>query len=85
MRCAMTGRILKSTSDGIYEDGEWISWHWINGQIHDQDLKAEFPKADFDIVKVFEDLVYSAGEYHSLTGRYLQIWGELGEMFAEIK
>ena len=85
MRCAMTGRMLTSTSDGIYDDGEWISWHWINGQIHDQDLKAEFPKADLDIVKVFEDLVYSAGEYHSLTGRYLQIWGELGELYAEIK
>ena len=41
MRCAMTGRELTSTSDGIYEDGEWISWHWINGQIHDQDLKAD--------------------------------------------
>ena len=34
---------------------------------------------------MFEDLVYSAGEYRSLTGRYLQIWGELGELFAEIK
>lgn len=23
--------------------------------------------------------------YHELTGRYLQIWGELGELYAEIK
>lgn len=23
--------------------------------------------------------------YHALTGRYLQIWGELGELYAEIK
>jgi hypothetical protein len=81
----MTGRPISDTSDGIWDDGEWISWDWINGQLHDQELQAEFPEADLDIVKVFEDLIYSAREYYDLTGRYLQIWGELGELYAEIK
>ena len=85
MRCSMTGLPINDPSDGIWDDGEWISWDWINGQLHDQDLKAEFPKADLEIIKVFEDLVYSASEYYELTGRYLQIWGELGELYAEIK
>lgn len=36
------------------------------------------------VVEIFEDLVHSAAEYHAITGRYLQIWGELGELFGEI-
>lgn len=53
--------------------------------MHEQDLKAEFPNAPIEIIKAFEGLVYSAAEYYELTGRYLQIWGELGELYAEIK
>lgn len=85
MRCSMTGQPLHDTGDGIYDDGEWISWDWINGQLHKQDLAEEFPEADVEIVQVFEDLVRAAMEYKDLTGRYLQIWGELGELYAEIK
>ena len=85
MRCAMTGRPMSDSSDGIYDDGEWISWEWINQQLHEQELKKEFPKASIEIVKVFEDLVLAAAQYKYLTGRYLQIWGELGELYAEIK
>ena len=85
MRCAMTGLPISDPSDGIWDDGEWVSWEWINGQLHEQDLKAEFPNAPVEIIKVFEGLVYSAAEYYELTGRYLQIWGELGELYAEIK
>lgn len=85
MKCAMTGIPISDSSDGIWDDGEWISWHWINEQLHEQDLKAEFPEAPIEIIQVFEDLVQSAIEYYDLTGRYLQIWGELGELYAEIK
>lgn len=84
-RCAMTGMPITASSDGIWDDGEWISWEWINGQLHEQDLKAEFPNAPIEIIRIFEDLVIAAAEYKELTGRYLQIWGELGELYAEIK
>lgn len=85
MRCSMTGKPIHDTADGIYDDGEWISWDWINGQIYKQELAEEFPEADAEVVEVFEDLVRAAMEYRELTGRYLQIWGELGELYAEIK
>ncbi len=81
----MTGIPINDTSDGIWDDGEWISWDWINGQLHDQDLKAEFPNAPLEIIQIFEELVGSSFDYRQLTGRYLQIWGELGELYAEIK
>ena len=85
MRCAMTGLSMRDTSEGIYDDGEWISWDWINGQIADQELQREFPKANVEVVKIFHDLVTLAEAYKHETGRYLQIWGELGELYAEIK
>ena len=33
---------------------------------------------------IFESLVDNAMSYYEHTGRYLQIWGELGELYAEI-
>lgn len=84
MRCSMTGMPIMDLSNAIWDDGEWISWDYINGQIHQKELMEEFPNAALEVVEVFEDLVRTAGNYYVLTGRYLQIWGELGELFAEI-
>ena len=80
----MTGQPMEA-GDGIYDDGEWISWDWINGQLYEQDIKRQYPEADPHLAMLFEDLVENASEYYALTGRYLQIWGELGELYAEIK
>lgn len=85
MRCAMTGRDYPEFSDGICDDGEWISWDWINGEIYQQELAQTYPEAEPELVEVFEQLVEAATDYKALTGRYLQIWGELGELYAEIK
>ena len=71
--------------NAIWDDGEWISWDFINEQIEDQERRELFPKADLQLVRIFEDLVTAAADYHKMTGRYLQIWGELGEFYAEIK
>lgn len=35
--------------------------------------------------QVFHKLIENAKEYFSITGRYLQIWGELGEIYAELE
>jgi hypothetical protein len=85
LRCAMTGKVLEDPSDGIYDDGEWIHWDWINEQVEAQELLREFPGADIELIRTFESLVHAAQSYKDLTGRYLQIWGELGEFYAEIK
>lgn len=76
---------MNDYSEGIWDDGEWISWDWINGQLADQELQTEYPQASLAVIRVFEDLVAVAQEYKETTGRYLQIWGELGELYAEIK
>lgn len=33
IRCSMSGVPIRNTSDGIWDDGEWISWEYINRQI----------------------------------------------------
>lgn len=71
--------------EGVWDDGEWISWDEINESLYEQELKSEFPNADLEVAQVFNDLVRAAEEYKSITGRYLQIWGELGELFGEVK
>jgi hypothetical protein len=71
--------------DGIYDDGEWISWDYIHLHLHEHEIQEEFPKADLQLVQVFEALVDAAAAYKALTGRYLQVWGELGELYAELK
>lgn len=71
--------------EGIWDDGEWISWDEINNHLYEQELLSEFPDADIEIVQIFNLLVDSALHYKNITGRYLQIWGELGELYAEIK
>jgi hypothetical protein len=84
IRCSMTGHPMK-VGDGIYDDGEWISWEWINGQLYEQEVKQAYPHVDSSLAMLFEELVENAKSYHYLTGRYLQIWGELGELYAEVK
>lgn len=85
MRCSMTGKPISDPSEGIWDDGEWVSWEYINGQLHESDIREEYPDADPKVAMLFEELVAVATDYKALTGRYLQIWGELGEVYAEVK
>lgn len=80
----MTGKVIEGSADAIWDDGEWISWEWINGQLHEQELKERYPEVDIDLINIFETLVDDAFNYKQITGRYLPIFGELGELFAEI-
>ena len=92
----MTGRPI-APGDGIYDDGEWLSWEWINDQLEseededaddscceDDPLSREgYPYSMLEQIELFDELVELARRYRENTGRYLQIWGELGEMYAE--
>lgn len=81
----MTHREYPDYTDGVWDDGEWISWDWINGQLHAQELREQYPNAGPELIDVFEQLVDAAEQYHQITGRYLQVWGELGELYAQIR
>lgn len=58
-------------------------WEWE--PLNEKELPAGRSQPDPKLGIIFESLVENAVSYHALTGRYLQIWGELGELYAEIK
>lgn len=58
-------------------------WEWE--PLDENALAAVCTENDPRLATIFESLVRNAISYHALTGRYLQIWGELGELYAEVK
>lgn len=44
-----------------------------------------FPLSVLEQTEILEDLVDCAERHFRNTGRYLQVWGELGEIYAEVK
>jgi len=85
LKCDRTGRSYGDISDGIFDDGEFVSWDWINDQLIRQEGLDAFPGADENLVAIFEDLIGVAADYKAVTGRYLPVFGELGELYAELR
>lgn len=77
----------------------YLSKEWIDTELQDQppenasSLKCKeqfrsregYPYSVLEQVEIFEDLVDCAVRHFRNTGRYLQVWGELGEIYAEIR
>lgn len=69
---------------------QYISSDWIDSQIEDVpdnpfQSREGFPYSTLEQTEIFYDLIDCATRHFENTGRYLQIWGELGEIYAEIK
>lgn len=76
-----------------------ISRQWIEEELKDQprdpakSLKPKerfksrdgFPFSVLEQANILTDLVDCADRHFRNTGRYLQVWGELGEIYAEVK
>src|SRR6476469_1175267 len=84
-QCSMNHRLYRDHSLGIWDDGEWISWEYIDEHVEEMELRREFPKASIELINNFQSLIDIAAEYREITGRYMDIWGELGELYAEVK
>lgn len=75
-------------------ESELIDLDWLDSQFSDtaagesqKTFKSRegFPHSTLEQVEIFHDLIECAIRHFDNTGRYLQIWGELGEIYAEIK
>lgn len=78
---------------------EYIDREWIDSQLEnapEEDAFSVKPSGPFqsrdgfpisipEQTQIFHDLVDCAARHFKNTGRYLQVWGELGEIYAEIK
>jgi hypothetical protein len=85
IQCSMNNRLYRDSSEGIWDDGEWTSWEWINEHLEERELMEQYPNASLELIEAFQALVDSAVQYFEVTGRHLEIWGELGEVYAEVK
>ena len=68
--------------NAIWDDGEWVSWDEINQQLQYKEWGAKYPNADRALIPIFEDLLLLAEAYHLQTGLHLQVYGDIGELFA---
>lgn len=75
-------------------DGEWISWDDFGNYDPDEPcaaylpvlewegmIKRRFPLAELPVIRQFIRLARAAEEYHDETGRYLDVYGALGELY----
>lgn len=77
-------RVPLGPQNAIWEDGEWISWRSISTHLERLELEARYPNADVELVPIFEDLLEVAQRYHSHTGKHLNIYGDIGEIYGAI-
>ena len=61
-----------------YSPDEWQA-------IDNAELFSEHSAVNPELVSIFKNLVENAESFYTLTNRYLQIWGELGELYAEVE
>ncbi len=80
------------SSDALYlGDGEWMSWEdFGQDEEFDEDLEqseAREALSDPDprLIEIFDQLLDTARDYHNLTGKHLQVYGDLGELHGAIK
>jgi hypothetical protein len=78
---------------------EYIDREWVDSQLEDgsscKSISAKqsppfqsrdgFPFSTLVQAEIFYDLIDCAVRHFENTGRYLQVWGELGEIYAEIE
>ena len=78
--------------NGIWEDGEWVSWEayiddsdgWESDS-HFQEKEQQPRPSTVQLWELLDELVETAKNYFEVTGRHLPIFGELGELYGEAK
>ncbi len=87
--------MIHGADDAFWIDGEWISWHDVTSEEvvdhshlsrleYEAGLRLRFPKADITLIPYFEALLKLAEHYFVDTGRHLQVYGDIGELFGAI-
>ena len=78
---------------------KYVDLDWLDDQLRDApeddaysiephepfESRDGFPYSILEQTDILQDLIECAVRHFENTGRYLQVWGELGEIYAEIK
>jgi hypothetical protein len=70
--------------NAVWDDGEWIGWDEISLSLAEQELRTKYPHADIALVPYLEELLELAERYYRKTGRHLQVYGDVGELFGAV-
>lgn len=70
--------------NAVWDDGEWIEWRSINSHLERLEYEAQYPNADVSLVPILEELVDVAQHYHITTGKHLNVYGDIGELYGAI-
>ena len=71
------------TEIGTRDEARWL--HWDNVDDSTRHCDGAVPhSADPEVVALFDELLAAAKSYRRLTGRHLEVFAELGELYAEI-
>ncbi|MGX9993626.1 hypothetical protein ACS4RR_031670 (plasmid) [Rhizobium sp. Z1P35] len=68
----------------FYDDGEWVSWSDVEEQLRYHEWRAKYPNAVTSLIPYFQELLSLAQDYHLATGRHLNAYGDIGELFGAI-
>ncbi|MFT3868802.1 MAG: hypothetical protein QM715_10000 [Nibricoccus sp.] len=86
----MTGIEIRDSSEAIWDDGEWISWVWINEQIDIQEngqrpteeIEPEFDDVDREPSPELLFRILAAKEHYEHTLNEISPdWGSIGEAY----
>jgi hypothetical protein len=80
----MPGATMLGPDNAVWDDGEWIGWDEINLSLAEQELRAKYPRADVTLIPYLDDLLKLAERYFRDTGRHLQVYGDIGELFGAV-
>ncbi|MDD9718844.1 hypothetical protein PVW48_18955 [Dinoroseobacter sp. PD6] len=81
--------------NAFWIDGEWCAWDSIvdpdevtHSRLEELEREAElrfrYPRADLTLVPYFNDLLLLAKSYFHDTGRHLNVYGDIGELFGAL-
>lgn len=81
--------------NAFWIDGEWVGWDSIIEPLEPcktrlaeleraAHLRHHYPKADPKLVPYFHDLLTLAATYFEDTGKHLNVYGDIGELFGAI-
>ena len=86
---------LLGPDNAFWIDGEWLAWDsTINPDEErlsrlaelerEAELRLRYPNADITLIPYFRDLLTLASAYFQETGRHLNVYGDIGELFGAI-
>jgi len=75
---------MLGTDDAIWVDGEWMGRLEIDKQIEKHEWRVKHLNSNLALIPVFKDLLCTAQHYHSKTGQHLNVYGDIGELYAAI-